>query len=265
MNNEKLEKAVVEFEALMQEIIERKHEIAERLFTGEHESKYAQRIANSRPEGNIYSLAAIDEAASVADVDAEWKRKRHALLVALSRHPGEDAQLAGQAIALLEAVAGAAEAEEIALAHDVIAAQAEATAANRRLEAAKMAQQNFRLGYNARLLQSFREAVRAGSELGADRYVWEGLSVPNTLTISALANTRGTVAEMCKTLGSELEHANKSAERLRVVPERVEFTDAPAFREVTASPSELSYIGKNYGNNSGLRGLFGGKKGKKEA
>ena len=46
MNNEKLEKAVVEFEALMQEIIERKHEIAERLFTGEHESKYAQRIAS---------------------------------------------------------------------------------------------------------------------------------------------------------------------------------------------------------------------------
>lgn len=264
MNNE-IEKAVVEFEALMQEIIERKHEIAERLFAGEHESKYARRIADSKPEGNIYSLKAIDEAASVADVDSEWKRKRHAMLVALSRHPGEDAQLAGRAIALLEAIEGAAEDEETALAHDVRTAQAEATAANRRLEAAKMAQQTFRLGYNARLLQSFREAVRAGSELGADRYTWEGLSVPHTLTISGLANTRGTVADMCKTLESELEHANKSAENLRAVPDRVEFINDPVFREATASPSELSYIGKNYGNNSGLRGLFGGKKGKKEA
>lgn len=264
MNNE-IEKAVVEFEALMQEIIERKRELSERLFAGEHESKYARRIADSKPEGDIYSLKAIDEAASVADVDTEWRRKRHALLVALSRHPGEDVQLAGRAIALLEAVAGAAEGEETALAHDVIAAQAEATAANRRLEAAKMAQQNFRLGYNARLLQSFREAVRAGSELGADRYTWEGLNVPKTLAISDLANTRGTVADMCKTLGGELEHANRSAANLRVVPDRVEFIEAPAFRDAKASPSELTHIGKNYGNNSGLRGLFGGMMGKKEA
>lgn len=265
MSNEKLEKAVVEFEALMQEIIERKGKIAERLFAGEHENKYSERIANSKPEGNIYSLDAIDEAASIADVNAEWKRKRHAMLVALSRHPGEDMQLAAQAIALLEAVAGAAEDEETELARDVIKAQADAAAANRKLEAAKMAQQSFRLGYNARLLQSFRQAVRAGSELGADRYTWEGLSAPNTLAISGLANTRGTIADMCKTLGGELEHANKSAANLRAVPERVEFVETPTFREAAASPSELAYIGKNYGNNSGLRGLFSAMKGKKEA
>lgn len=263
---EKLERALQVFESSMNAIKAERETLEKRMYEREHELDHEWQNAVIAPGALNYNFDDfVSGVVCVPTTDkSAWHKQRHAIMAALSANPFEDVERAELAAAQLDEISAAAAETDSEIAADIVKAQREMKAAQQRYLAAVQAQKNFRREIISRVRNAYNDCATSCKDAGA---VWggyraEGLDAPHTSAILGEVSSHSSIAQAMDTMKNEINHHAEQAVKSRAVPERVEYIEAPHFRESIASPSDLAQIGANYHNNSGLRGWLGGMLGK---
>ena len=240
--------------------------LEKRMYEREHELDHEWQKATIAPGALHYNFDDfVSGAVSVPTTDkSAWHKQRHAIMAALSASPFEDAARAELAAAQLDEISAAAAETDSEIAADIAEARREMQAAQARYLAAVQAQKVFRRETVGRVRRAYDDCATSCKDAGA---VWggyraEGLDAPHTSPILGAVSSYSSIAQAMDTMKNEINYHAEQAAKSRAVPERVEYIEAPHFRESIASPSDLAQIGANYHNNSGLRGWLGGMLGK---